>query len=171
VEETEDEVRIMRPLVDDLVPIIMAQYEEPTAAEEDEELAFSLESHLRDFIAHNLSTLPIKQKRLKLFVGPEQQRGIEYSTGVGPIDILAVDDDGNFVVFELKLTRGVDKVIGQILRYMGWVKQHLAKGRAVSGVIVAKDISEKLRYAALPVPDVSLLEYELDFRLKTAALT
>lgn len=138
VEDAEDEVRIIRPL-EDLVHVIMAQSEEAEVLEDDEELAFSLESHLRDFIAHNLSTLPIKQKRLKLFVGPEQQRGIEYSTGVGPIDILAVDDEDSFVVFELKLTRGVDKVIGQILRYMGWVKQRLANGKIVSGVIVAKE--------------------------------
>jgi RecB family endonuclease NucS len=90
---------------------------------------------------------------------------------VGPIDILAIDGQENFIVFELKLTRGPDKAMGQLLRYMGWVRQNLAKGRNVYGVIVAKDMDEKLRYAALPVPNVSLLEYELDFRLKPAGLT
>jgi len=81
---------------------------------------------------------------------------------------LAVDAEGNFIVFELKLARGPDKTIGQLLRYMGWIKANVAKERNVYGVIVAKEVHEKLRYAALLVPSVSLLEYEIDFRLKTA---
>ena len=54
---------------------------------------------------------------------------------------------------------------------LGWVKKNLAQSREVYGVIVAKDMDEKLRFAALLVPNVSLLEYEVDFRLKTASLT
>jgi RecB family endonuclease NucS len=130
-----------------------------------------LESHLRDFIVRNLGTIPIAKTKLSLFLDQSKRNGVEYPTDVGFIDILALDENGNFVVFELKLSRGPDKAMGQLLRYMGWVKRMLADQREVHGVIVAKDIDEKLRYACLLVPNVSLLEYEVDFRLRPADLS
>ena len=53
----------------------------------------------------------------------------------------------------------------ELARYMGWVKLHLAGERAVRGVVVASSIDERLRYAACVFPNVSLLEYEVEFRL------
>ena len=96
---------------------------------------------------------------------PQQRNGREYLTDVGPIDILAEDDSGAFVVFELKLDRGPDRALGQLARYMGWVKLRLAGERAVRGVVVASSIDDRLRYAVCVVPNVSLLEYEVEFRL------
>jgi hypothetical protein len=132
------------------------------------EAGFQLEDQLRDFIAHNLSNIPIEGKRLRLYVGSDGRDGIEYPSGVGPIDILAVDDLGEFFVFELKLARSPDQTIGQLMRYMGWVKQTIAMGRDPHGVIVARSITDKLRYAASVLPNVSLFEYEIEFRLKPA---
>jgi RecB family endonuclease NucS len=86
----------------------------------------------------------------------------------GTIDILAVDDSGAFYVFELKRARSPDHAMGQLTRYMGWVRQTIARDREVDGVIVAKQITNSLRYAASIVPNVSLLEYEVEFRLKPA---
>src|ERR1039458_8226690 len=37
-------------------------------------------------------------------------------------------------------------------------------------LIGAKSMDDKLRYAALPVPNVTLLEYEIDFKLRPAGL-
>jgi hypothetical protein len=51
---------------------------------------------------------------------------------------------------------------------MGWVRQTVGKDRAVNGIIVAKEISESLRYAVSVVPNVSLFEYEVEFHLKPA---
>jgi len=48
---------------------------------------------------------------------------------------------------------------------MGWVKIHLAVDRDVRVVVVARAIDEKLRYAACVIPNVALLEYEVQFRL------
>jgi hypothetical protein len=42
------------------------------------------------------------------------------------------------------------------------------KGKTVRGVIVAKTISDSLRYSIAVVPDVSLFEYEVSFQLKPA---
>jgi endonuclease NucS-like protein len=142
--------------------------DEETILDPEEQFEFALESHLRDFIARNLATLPIRNRRLKLFMDTSNRRGVEYPTDVGPIDILATDELGNFFVFELKLSRGPDRAMGQLLRYMGWVKKALAGQHEVHGIIVAKSMDEKLRYASLPVPNVSLLEYEVNFQLRAA---
>jgi hypothetical protein len=171
VSETEDEVRIMRPDVaeDANAAFVLGEPDENTDSQE-QQLEFALESHLRDFIARNLATLPVANKRLSLFEDQLKRRGVEYQTDVGFIDILAVDENRDFVVIELKLSRGPDKAMGQLLRYMGWVKKTLAGERQVYGVIVAKQMDDKLRYAALPVPKVTLLEYEVDFALRTVDL-
>lgn len=58
--------------------------------------------------------------------------------------------------------------MGQLTRYMGWVKQTIGKDREVNGVMVAKEISENLRYAVSVVPNLSLFEYEVEFHLKPA---
>jgi len=58
--------------------------------------------------------------------------------------------------------------MGQLTRYMGWVKQTIGKDREVNGVIVAKEISESLRYAVSVVPNVSLFENEVEFHLQPA---
>lgn len=136
--------------------------------ETDENYIFPVESHLRDFLANNIETININGKKLKLFVDDYGRDGIEYPTEVGPIDILAQDNKGNFTIFELKLMRGPDKALGQILRYMGWVKDKMGKekGKDVDGIIVASQIDEKLKYAATMTPNIKLLEYELTFNIK-----
>jgi len=50
------------------------------------------------------------------------------------------DKADRFVVFELKVTRGRNKALGQLLYYMGWVDKHLGKGPC-RGIIVAREIS------------------------------
>ena len=109
--------------------------------------------------------ISVEGKKLSLYVDATDRDGVEYPTDVGPIDILAVDETGAFVVFELKRARSPDRAIGQLSRYMGWVKHTIGKGQQVRGVIVAKTISQNLRYAATVVPDVSLFEYEVRFTL------
>lgn len=125
-------------------------------------LAFPLEAHLRDFIARNIESINFKQGQLTLYEGPE---GIEYKTGVGSIDILARDQQGNLVVFELKVARGQDQVLGQIARYMGWVSKHLAIGKSVFGIIVVNSASESLKYAVSIMPNVSVYEYSITFSI------
>ena len=140
-------------------------------AEEQGTSTFALESHLRDFLERNIETVQINGGSLKLFNDAAGRTGIEYPTDVGPIDILAVDTAGNFVIIELKVSKGADRALGQALRYMGWVARHLAAGKKVTGIIVACDIDEKLRYAASVTPNISLLEYKLGFELSPAILS
>lgn len=144
------------------------QYEEDESVATGDEGSglFALEAHLRDYLAKNLGTLSGTCNSLSLFVSEDGRSGVEFQTDVGPIDVLAVDPNGNFHVLELKLSKGPDSALGQILRYMGWVKKHLADGKEVYGVIIAADIGAKLRYAASCVPSVRLLSYRLKFEVQ-----
>ena len=126
---------------------------------------FAMEAQLRDFIIENISRIPIGGMHVSVYRNAEGRDGREYPTDVGPIDILAINDQGDFFVFELKLDRGPDRALGQLARYMGWVKIHLAGDRQVRGVVVARSIDERLRYAACVMPNVVLLEYQVEFRL------
>jgi RecB family endonuclease NucS len=88
--------------------------------------------------------------------------GVEFPAGGRSIDILAVDQENSFVVIELKVSRGYDRAVGQLLRYMGWVNSNLADpNQGVRGIIVARQITEDLKLACQPIVDVALYEYEL----------
>lgn len=134
---------------------------------EDGPLLFPIEANLRDFLILNLNK--VKGYKLKLYVDGNGRDGKEYPTEVGPIDILTVDQNGDFVVFELKLSRGPDKALGQLLRYMGWIKQNLATDKQVKGIIVANKMDHKIKYAVTMTVGISLYEYELKFELNQPA--
>jgi endonuclease len=171
VQESAGEVRMLMPgagLSAQITSVLGDTDEEEPAAPDP--VAFDLEAQLRDFLAANLNKVSINGKSVRLFQAPDGRTGVEFPTGVGPIDILGVEESGGLVIFELKIDRGPDRVAGQLARYMGWVKKHLAEGRPVSGVIVARNIDEKLRYAASVIPSVALLEYEVEFKLRDASL-
>ena len=72
-------------------------------------------------------------------------------------------------MIELKRGRSSDKALGQLLRYMGWVKRHLAgANESVKGMIIGRTIDKTLKYAVegLGSDDVMLMEYEVYFELK-----
>jgi len=123
---------------------------------------FALETDLRNYISRNL---PVIEPGLRLYED-EGLTGIEFPADGRRIDILCVDKNENFVVIELKVSRGYDRVIGQLLRYMAWVKTNLAEGKSVRGIIVASEIGSDLRLAASMVSNVLLVEYAISFQLK-----
>jgi len=54
-----------------------------------------------------------------------------------------------WLVVELKRNDTSDSVVGQVLRYMGWIRQHLADpGDEVHGLIIAREGDEALHYAS-----------------------
>lgn len=71
----------------------------------------------------------------------------QFPTEIGRIDLLGMDAQGRYVVIELKKDKLEDKVMGQTLRYMGWVKANLSKTLDVRGIIIGQEVSEKLKYA------------------------
>ena len=119
---------------------------------------FWMEKQLEDFIVDNWNETDLGKKYDLI----DQQ----YKTDVGIIDILATDKKTkSHVVIELKRNQTNDEVLGQIKKYMGWVKVH-KKDENVIGIVVAKQFDKKFYYAMQMEKDVYPLEYEVDFKLK-----
>jgi restriction system protein len=70
------------------------------------------------------------------------------------------------LVVELKRGRASDVVVGQIQRYMGYVKDELAEqGQQVKGVIIALEDDLKLRRALSVAQNIEFYRYQLSFKL------
>lgn len=123
---------------------------------------FAYENDLKNFLASNLGVI---RPNLSVYQDGDIT-GVEFPVGNRRIDILAVEDDSDLVVIELKVSKGYDRAVGQLLRYMGWIEQNLAEpGQKVKGMIIARSISDDLRLATSRVTDVELYEYELSISL------
>lgn len=94
-------------------------------------------------------------------------KGVQFSTtGAGKIDILALDNEKNFVVIELKVNRTPDTVLSQVDRYITWVEQNLATAdQTVRGIIIAKHFHSHLAYSSARRNEVELWNYEWDMIL------
>ena len=123
---------------------------------------FAYEKDLQHFLAKHLSII---EPGLTLYQD-EDINGIEFPVGSRYIDILALDKDNNYVVVELKVSKGYDRVVGQILRYMAWIRKHQAdEGQKVRGVIIARKISEDILLACSEITNIDLYEYGLSVSL------
>jgi len=124
---------------------------------------FAYETDLRNYLAKNLSLI---EPGLRLYED-EGITGIEFPVGGRFIDILAIDSSDGLAVIELKVSRGYDRVVGQLMRYMAWIRKNQAdSSQRVRGIIVAREISEDLLLACSLVPDVELFEYQLSLSLR-----
>ena len=128
--------------------------------------SFLFEKHLEDFIATNWDRTPLAEE-YEIYQENGQLKGKQFRTDTGPIDILAQKRDGSgFLVVELKRDRASDAVVGQTLRYMGWIDQHLCHEKQnVKGCIIAQRQDEKLTYALRQVDSIEFMRFEVDFRL------
>lgn len=130
------------------------------------EQEFAYEKDLQQFLVKNLELI---ESGLQLYKDDEDENitGLEYPAGDRFIEILTTAKSNDFVIVELKVSKGYDRVVGQLLRYMAWIKQNLAnENQKVRGVIVARDITDDLILATSMIPDVTLLEYELKVSLR-----
>jgi RecB family endonuclease NucS len=92
--------------------------------------------------------------------------GVEYPTDFGPVDLLAIDKKGSFVVVEVKTDHFPDASSGQILKYRNWVRRHVASGKPVRSYLIGANIPEHVRYSLADCQDVFLKEFDLNIKLK-----
>jgi restriction system protein len=128
--------------------------------------AFALEAHLEHFLVRNWSHTQLG-KDFDIY----EEEGIkaqQYQTDTGPLDILAISKDKKrLLVVELKKGRASDVVVGQTLRYMGYVQDELAEeGQTVLGAIIAHEDDQRIRRALKMTPTITFYRYQISFRLE-----
>ena len=127
---------------------------------------FALEEQLEEFLVENWSSIDLG-KNYDILEEDGELVGQQFSTDVGPIDILAISKDKKtLLVIELKRGRTSDVVVGQCLRYMGFVKNELAEeNQNVRGMIIAHDEDHKIKHALSMTQNIEFYTYKIDFHL------
>jgi restriction system protein len=136
--------------------------------------SFSMERELESFLVANWTHTELGLHYDLYLDDSGNSIGQQFQTATGPIDILAVKKDrSELLVIELKRGRATDQVVGQIQRYMGYIKREVAEpGQKVRGLIIALSDDPKLQYALEVAPDISFYTYKLTFQLNhTGGLT
>jgi len=142
----------------------------PTITSTDETIenpsTFALEMHLEEFLVKNWHHTEFS-KKYDILEEDGELVGQQYPSDTGPIDILAVSKNKKeLLVVELKKGRVSDVVIGQIQRYMGYVKEELAeKNQTVRGVIIALEDDVRLHRALSVTQNIDFYTYKVSFKL------
>ena len=132
---------------------------------------FGLQRHLHQFLRDNWNGIELFKEDREIYREPgDEEAGYEYPCDVGRIDLLVKHKrEARWLVIELKRGQSTDQTIGQLSRYIGWVKQHLAsKDETVQGMIISRDVDRALQYALHAVPNIDVQLYEVEFRLRPA---
>ncbi|MEH6742685.1 endonuclease NucS domain-containing protein [Hyphomonas sp.] len=131
---------------------------------------FALEQHLEHFLIQNWPQTELGQ-RYNIFEEDGEIVGQQYPSDTGPIDILAISKDRKeLLVVELKRGRASDAVVGQIQRYMGYVKDELiSEGQSVRGAIIALEDDLRLKRALSVTQGIDFYRYQVSFRLLKGA--
>lgn len=127
---------------------------------------FALEKHLEDFLVENWEKTELG-KKYDIFYEDDELVGQQYETDTGPIDVLAISKDKKeLLVVELKKGRASDAVVGQVQRYMGYVKDEIAEdNQEVKGVIIAFENDLKIKRALSVAKNIDFYTYKVDFTL------
>jgi restriction system protein len=127
---------------------------------------FALELHLEDFLLQNWALTPLG-KEYDIYSEDGEVLGRQFPTDTGRIDILAISKDRKrLLVVELKRGRASDSVVGQIQRYMGYIKHELLEpDQTVQGVIIALEDDIKIRRALAVTQGIDFYRYEVSFKL------
>jgi restriction system protein len=127
---------------------------------------FALEKHLEDFLVANWPQSELG-KHFDIFEEDGELVGQQYPSDTGPIDILAISKDKRtLLVVELKKGRVSDNVVGQIQRYMGYVKDELAEeNQLVKGAIIALEDDIRIKRALSVTNNIDFYRYQVSFKL------
>jgi hypothetical protein len=124
---------------------------------------FSFEKDLQKYLSCNWRETPFHEKWELQKTGFLKEG--KYNTGeIGELDLLGKHrKEKRWLVIELKRDQSSDETVGQILRYMGWVKKNLAgENGKVQGLIISETTDDRIKYALECVPDISLKVYRFE---------
>lgn len=127
---------------------------------------FALEKHLEEFLVENWVATELGRE-YDIYSVDGEKVGQQFPSDTGNMDILAISKDAKtLLVVELKRGRASDVVVGQVLRYMGYVQEVLAeKSQAVRGCIIALEDDTRLRRALSVAPNIEFYRYQVNFKL------
>jgi restriction system protein len=127
---------------------------------------FALEKYLEEFLVSNWKNTSLG-KEYNIYEEDGELVGQQFPSDTGPIDILAISKDKKtLLVVELKKGRVSDNVVGQIQRYMGYVKDELAEdGQEVKGIIIGLEDDLRLTRALSVTTNIEFYKYEISFKL------
>lgn len=127
---------------------------------------FVMEKYLEDFLVSNWHHTELG-KDFDIFEVDGEKVGQQYPSDTGPIDILAISKDKRTIlVVELKRGKVSDVVVGQIQRYMGFVKDELCEpGQSVKGIIIGLDDDRRIQRALSVTQNIEFYRYEVNFKL------
>ncbi len=126
-----------------------------------------MEKHLEDFLVENWAQTELGRD-YEIYKENGEPVGQQYPTDTGPLDILAISKDRKrLLVVELKKGRASDAVVGQTLRYMGYVQHELAEdGQTVRAVIIAQKEDQRIRRALAMTKNIEFYRYNVVFKLQ-----
>lgn len=120
---------------------------------------FEVERHLQEELRKEISQL---EAGLTII-----DNGAERSVESGFIDILAQDQEGAFVVIELKSGTAKREAIGQIVGYMGDLMSEEPESK-VRGILVAADFDKSCQSGVRAIPTLKLKRYRFAFTFQEA---
>lgn len=142
----------------------------PTLISTDETIedpsVFALEKHLEDFLVKNWDHTKLGNE-YEIYEEEGELVGQQFPSDTGPIDILAISKDKKtLLVVELKKGRVSDNVVGQIQRYMGYVKEELAEShQIVKGIIIGLEDDIRIKRALSVTNNIEFYRYKVNFNL------
>jgi restriction system protein len=150
-------------------PKLLEQASPEEALAVEEARTFAMEKHLEEFLVHNWKQTELGDE-YDIYADEDGIQGQQFPTDTGFIDILALSKDRKrLLVVELKRGRASDAVVGQIARYMGYVREELAEeGQQVEGLIIALDDDLRVKRALSSIPGVNFWRYQVNFKLLKA---
>ncbi len=127
--------------------------------ENEEDITMGDESNLQNFLLKNIHI--IEPDLIVL----EKEYALKMPDGKNRfIDILAEDKNNHLVIIELKVNRGYEKVIGQVLLYRNLLKRKHAD-KQIRVLIIAKNISNELKIATEGHDFIELYNYNMTFTI------
>lgn len=129
---------------------------------------FAMEEHLEAFLVRNWEQTELGQD-YDIYTVDGETVGQQFpADGQTRMDILAISkDETRLLVIELKRGRSSDQVVGQTLRYMGYVQDELLEpGQSVEGAIIALEDDTGFQRALSMTPIIRFYRYRVDFSLE-----